>query len=126
VPPKRPLKVKQSVAKLRGVDRDRALHAAALVEDGWGREPADLVAFVNYPLDDEVSTSSAFANEIGSLSMDAAAFAQDATPGAAVHAAAMAVQAFFDAAQSHDETYYVNRYQAALIDAPNVAARFGD
>ena len=126
MPPKRPAKVKQSIAKLRGVDRERAMHAEALVNDGWGREPADLVAFVVYPLDDDVETSSAFACEIGSLSMDAAAIAESASSGAAVHAAAMAVHAFRSVAESHQHAYYLTRFDRLLVDVPSIEARFGD
>ncbi len=127
MPPKRPAKVKQSIAKLRGVDRDRAMHAEDLVSNqGWGREPADLVAFVVYPLDDDVATTPAFANEIGSLSMDAAAFAETATSGAAVHAAAMAMHAFRSVAESHQQAYYLARFDRLLIDVPSIEGRFGD
>lgn len=127
MPPKRPTRIKSSIAKLRGVERDRAMHAEDLVTNrDYGREPADLLAYVTYPLDDDVATSSAFAKEIASLSMDVAAFAESSTPGASVHAAAMALHAFRAAAETHGETYYLARFDRVLADAADVEARFGD
>ncbi len=127
MPPKRPVKVKSSIAKLRGVDRDRAMHAEALiVNQEYSREAADLLAFVVYPFDDDIATTQEFAKEIGSLSMDVAAFAETATCGAAVHAAAMAVRAFRGVAEDHEATYYVTRYDRAVIEANGTATRFGD
>ncbi len=125
--PKRPVKVKSSIAKLRGVDRERALHAEYLIEDHeYARESADLLAYVTFPLDDDVTTGKAFAGDLGSLSMDVAAFAETSTPGAAVHAAVMAVHAFRASAESHGEDYYVRRLDRLLVTLPSIEARFGD
>jgi hypothetical protein len=79
-----------------------------------------------YPLDDDQPTSREFAKEIGSLSMDVAAFAETSTPGAAVHAAAMALHAFRSVAEQHNESYYVARYDAAVSAVAGTEARFGD
>jgi DNA-binding transcriptional regulator PaaX len=127
MPPKRPAKVKSSIAKLRGVDRERALHAEYLIaEREYARESADLLAYVTFPLDDDVAAGKAFAADIGSLSMDVAAFAESSTPGAAVHAAVMAVHAFRDSAESHREDYYVRKLDRLLVTLPSIEARFGD
>ncbi len=125
--PKRPAKLKQSIAKLRGVDRDRAIHAEGLIENHeYARESADLLAYVTYPLDDDVVTTKEFMKEVNSLSMDVSAFAETSTPGAAVHAAAMALHAFRSAAVTHNEAYYVTRLDRLMIDLPSIEARFGD
>ncbi len=127
VPPKRPAKLKQSIAKLQGVNRDRAIHAESLIENhGYSREAADLLAFTVYPLDDDQATTREFAKEIGSLSMDVAAFAETSTPGAAVHAAAMALHAFRSVAEHHENKYYIARYDAAVSQVAGTEARFGD
>jgi hypothetical protein len=127
MPPKRPAKIKQSIAKLRGVDRDRAIHAESLIENHeYAREPADLLAYVCYPFDDDVTSTREFAKEIGSISMDVAALAETSTPGAAVNAAAMAVVAFRSVAERHNDTYYLKRFDKLLIDVPGIEARFGD
>lgn len=127
VPPKRPAKLKQSIAKLKGVDRDRAIHAESLIENhDYSREAADLLAFTIYPLDDDQATTKEFAKEIGSLSMDVAAFAETSTPGAAVHAAAMALHAFRSVAEHHENPYYIARYDTAVSHVAGTEARFGD
>jgi hypothetical protein len=127
MPPKRPAKVKSSIAKLRGVDRERALHAEYLIEDHeYARESADLLAYVSFPLDDDVPAGKAFAADLASLSMDVAAFAESSTPGAAVHAAVMAVHAFRASAESHGEDYYVRKLDRLLVTLPSIEARFGD
>ena len=127
MPPKRPAKVKSSIAKLRGVDRERAMHAEYLIEDHeYARESADLLAYVTFPLDDDVAAGKAFAADVGSLSMDVAAFAETSTPGAAVHAAVMAVHAFRASAESHGEDYYVRKLDRLLVTLPSIEARFGD
>ena len=127
MPPKRPAKLKQSIAKLQGVSRDRAIHAESLIENHqYSREAADLLAFTVYPLDDDQSVTREFAKEIGSLSMDVAAFAETSTPGAAVHAAAMALHAFRSVAEQHNNAYYLARYEAAVVAVAGTEARFGD
>ena len=127
MPPKRPAKLKQSIAKMQGVSRDRAIHAEGLIENHqYSREAADLLAFAVYPLDDDQATTREFAKEIGSLSMDVAAFAETSTPGASVHAAAMAMHAYRSVAEQHDNAYYVSRYDAAVAAAAGTEARFGD
>jgi hypothetical protein len=127
MPPKRPTRLKFSIAKLRGVERERAAHVEELVsERDYGREPAQLVAYVSFPLDDDVSTSAAFAAEIASLSMDVAAFAESAGPGASVHAAVMALHAYRAAAEAHGESAYLDRFDRAIADAALVEQRFGD
>jgi hypothetical protein len=127
MPPKRPTKLKQSIAKLQGVTRERAIHAEYLIESKeYSREAADLVAYVLYPLDDDVATTREFSKEIASLSMDVGAFAETATSGAAVHSAAMALHAFRNVADSHRHGYYINRYGRAVSEAIDTEARFGD
>jgi citrate synthase len=124
---KRPAKIKSSIQKMRGVERERALHAEDLIDNHeYARESADLLAFVTYPHDDDVATSKEFVKEINSLSMDVAAFAETSTPGAAVHAAGMALHAFRGVAESHKEEYYVKRLDRLLVDLPSIEARFGD
>lgn len=124
---KRPTKIKQSIAKLSGVERERAMHAEHLIENlDYARESADLLAYVTYPFDDGVVTSKEFAKEIGSLSMDVGAFAETATPGAAVHAAAMAIHAMRGAAETSGETYYLNKLDRILVELPSIERRFGD
>jgi hypothetical protein len=124
---KRPAKLKSSIAKLNGVERERAIHAEDLIDNHeYARESADLLAFLCYPLDDGVTTSREFANEVASLSMDVAAFAETSTPGASVHAAAMALHAFRAAAEAHHESHYVLKLDRMLIDLPSIEARFGD
>jgi hypothetical protein len=127
MPPKRPAKLKQSIAKLSGVDRERAVYAQSLMEhQEYARESADLLAFVVFPLDDGISHTREFGQEVGSLSMDVAAFAETSTPGAAVHAAAMAVHAMHAAAVTHNESHYVRRLDVLKIDLPSIEARFGE
>lgn len=127
MPPKRPVKLKQSIARLQGVARERAIHAEGLIENhGYSREAADLLAFTVYPLDDDVATTREFAREIGSLSMDVAAFAETSTPGGAVHAAAMALHGFRSVAESHGNEYYLARFDRAVTDVVGTEARFGD
>ncbi len=124
---KRPAKLKSSIAKLNGVERDRAIHADDLITNHeYARESADLLAFLAYPLDDGVTTSREFANEVASLSMDVCAFAETSTPGAAVHAAAMAIHAMKLSADSHNEAHYIKRLDRMLVDLPSIEARFGD
>lgn len=127
MPPKRPVKVKSAIAKLRGVDRERAIHAEALIENHeYARESADLLAYVTYPLDDDVAVGRPFASDIRSLSMDVAAFAETATPGAAVHAAAMAVHAFRSSADTHGEAHYILKLDRMIVGLASIEARFGD
>jgi hypothetical protein len=124
---KRPAKLKSSIAKLSGVERERAIHAEDLIDNHeYARESADLLAFVTYPLDDGIPTTREFAKEVASLSMDVAAFAETSTPGASVHAAAMALHAFRAAAESHNESHYVLKLDRILVDLPSIEARFGD
>jgi hypothetical protein len=124
---KRPAKLKQSIAKLSGVERERAIHAEDLIDKhDYARESADLLAFVVYPMDDGVSTTKEFAKEVASLSMDVGAFAETSTPGAAVHAAAMALHAIRGAAETHGETYYVTKLDRMLVDLPSIEKRFGE
>ncbi len=126
VPPKRPVKLKTAIAKLHGVARERALHAEDLVvNQDYAREAADLVAYVVYPFDDDVSTSREFDKEIGSLSMDVAALAETATSGAAVNGAVMALIAFRAAAEAHHETHYIKRFEQAVSDAASTESKFG-
>lgn len=124
---KRPAKIKQSIAKLQGVARERAIHAEGLIENNeYSREAADLLAFTIYPLDDDVAVTKEFAKEIGSLSMDVAAFAETSSSGAAVHAAAMALHAFRSVAESHGHDYYFTRFDRAVTEVVGTEARFGD
>lgn len=126
MPPKRPAKLKTAIAKLHGVARERAIHAEDLVvTQDYAREAADLVAYVVYPFDDDVTTSREFAKEIGSLSMDVAALAETATSGAAVNGAVMALVAFRAAAEAHNEAHYIKRFEQAVSDAASTEAKFG-
>jgi hypothetical protein len=126
VPPKRPAKLKSAIAKLHGVARERAIHAEDLVvNQDYSREAADLIAYVVYPFDDDVTTSREFAKEIGSLSMDVAALAETATSGAAVNGAVMALVAFRAAAQAHNEAHYIKRFEQAVSDAASTETKFG-
>ena len=126
MPPKRPTKLKQSIAKLQGVARERAIYAESLVESNdYSREAADLIAYVLYPLDDDVVTTKEFAKEIGSLSMDVGALVDTATAGAAVNAASMALAGFRIVAESHGNAYYLGRFERAIAEAVGTEARFG-
>lgn len=127
MPPKRPTKLKQSIAKLRGVARERAVQAEYLIEDKqYSREAAELLAHVLFPLDDDVATTREFCREIASLSMDVSAFVDTSAPGAAVHAAAMALHAYRSVADTHNNDYYINRFERAAVEAVGTEARFGD
>ena len=127
MPPKRPVKLKQSIQKLRGVARDRAIHAEGLIENhDYAREAAELLALTAYPFDDDVETTREFAKEIGSLSMDVSAFAETSTPGAAVHAAVMALEGFRSVAERHEHKYYFARFDRAISEAAGTEKRFGD
>jgi hypothetical protein len=124
--PKRPTKIKQSIQKLRGVARDRAMHAEALIENNeYSREAADLVAYVAFPFDDDIEVTKEFSKEIGSLSMDVGALAETSSTGAAVNAAVMALTGFRMAAETHKHAYYMNRYDRALAEAKGTETRFG-
>jgi hypothetical protein len=126
MPPKRPAKLKQSIAILRGVARDRAIYAESLVtEREYAREAADLLAYVSYPFDDDVEVSRELSNEIGSMSMDVAALAESSTPGAAVNAAAMALVGYRSAAERHGHAHYLARFDKALLEAAGTEKRFG-
>ncbi len=124
---KRPAKLKSSIAKLNGVERERAIHAEDLITNHeYARESADLLAYIAYPLDDGVNTTPAFAKEVASLSMDVCAFAETSTPGAAVNSAAMALHAFKLAADTHNEAHYVLKFDRMLVDIRSIEARFGE
>jgi hypothetical protein len=124
---KRPAKLKQSIAKLNGVARERAIHAEDLIDNHeYARESADLLAFVLYPLDDEVTCSREYSNDVASLSMDVGAFAETSTPGAAVHAAALALHAMRASAETNNEAHYILKLDRMLVELPSIEARFGD
>ncbi len=123
---KRPVKLKASIAKLSGVTRDRAIHAEDLINNkGYARESADLLAFVTFPLDDDVTTTKEYAKEVNSLSMDVSAFAETSTSEEAVDLAAGAIMAFRTAAVTHNEAHYIKRLDQWLVDVPSIKKRFG-
>jgi hypothetical protein len=123
---KRPVKLKASIAKLSGVVRDRAIHAEDLINNkGYARESADLLAFVTFPLDDDVTTSKEYAKEVNSLSMDVSAFAETSTSEEAVDLAAGAILAFRTAAATHNEAHYLKRLDQWLVEVPSIKKRFG-
>jgi class 3 adenylate cyclase len=123
---KRPIKVKASIQKMRGVERDRAMHAEELIiNKEYARESADLLAYVTFPLDDDVTTTKEFAKEVNTLSMDVSAFAETSSSEEAVDLAAGAVLAFRNAAAQHNEAHYIRKLDLLLAEVPSIQKRFG-
>ena len=123
----RPTRMKSSIAKLRGVARERAVFAASLVDArDYGAEAADLVASAAYVLEDDIVTSAAFAKEIGSVSMDFSALVETSSPGVAVNGAAMAFHAYRSIAEAHDQKDYLRRFDEVIVGLPALERRFGE
>ena len=123
----RPQKMKTSIAKLRGVERDRAVLASTLVSDrDYAVEAADLVALAVFPFEDDLNASAPFRKEIGSVAMDIAAVAETSAQGAAVNAAAMAFHAYRGIAEEHRETAYLTRFDQTIVGLARLEERFGD
>jgi hypothetical protein len=127
MPAKRPAKIKTAIAKMRGVERDRALFSQDLADNrDYSSEAADLLAFAVYPFDDDIPCGAAFAKEMGSLAMDIGAMAETAEQGAAVHGAALAVRAYRGVAEEHGEKHYIAKFDRELAGLERLVARFGD
>ena len=124
----RPTRMKSSIAKLRGVARERAVFAASLVDErDYGAEAAaDLVASAAYVLEDDIVTSAAFAKEIGSVAMDFSALVETSSPGVAVNGAAMAFHAYRSIAEAHDQKDYLRRFDEVIVGLPALERRFGE
>ena len=123
----RPTRMKSSIAKLRGVARERAVLAASLVDErDYGAEAADLVASAAYVLEDDIVTSAAFAKEIGSVAMDYSALVETSSPGVAVNGAAMAFHAYRSIAEAHDQKDYLRRFDEVIVGLPALERRFGE
>ena len=119
--------MKTSIAKLRGVERDRAVLASTLAsERDFAPEAADLVAIAVFPLEDDLTASAPFRKEIGSVAMDIAALAETSAQGAAVSASAMAFHAYRAIAVEHHEAEYVTKFEQTIVGLARLEERFGE
>ena len=118
-------KMKQSVAKLRGVARERAVFTSELVGRNYAPEAAEFVALAVYPLEDDIETTAALNKEINSVAMDVSALVETANTGAAVNAAAMAFHAYRALAVEHDNAAYIARFDETIVGMARLEERFG-